>query len=134
MRIQKPHPRADEYLELRAQGKTCREIAELYGVTTQAVSQVIAQNGTGIGFRAFNETACIYPNLRRWLNENKVSRQQLARLIGLVSYHYSANRVAGWLKGETDPPKWAIDKLLQLTGLTYEKLFHQEKTEEDKNQ
>lgn len=128
-----PHPTADLYRKERAQGKTYQEIADKYGVTKQAVSLACRQN-TSNGFRVYTEKGCIYPNLRKWLNKNKVSRAQLARRMGMVGYHSTANRVGAILSGKLEPTKGTIDKLLQITGMKYETMFYIEKTKEDKKQ
>ena len=55
------------------------------------------------------------------MNENKVSRNELARRCGYVSGRGDA--FAAYLKGECNPRKQVIDKLLEVTGLTYEEAF-----------
>ena len=66
------------YLEERDKGMTYAEIAAKYGVSHQAVAQTCARR-SACHFKPYTEKECIYPNLRKWLNENRVMRNELAR-------------------------------------------------------
>ena len=116
--------RTDEYRSLREQGLTYREIAARCGVSYQAVAQVCAKSKT-TQFRKISQKSCVYPVLREWMNSNYVSRAELYRrmhegapCIGRAPY-VLGERLAGktlWRKDE-------IDRLLGVTGMTYEELF-----------
>ena len=127
---QRRHPVADLYREERRQGKTYREIAEKYGVTTQAVGAACAGHAPQ-KFRAWTPKGCVYPNLRWWMNQNKVNRAELLRRMDIIPAHNSLQRLADYMSGRTDPPKRTIDKILQITGLTYEAAFYKPETEEE---
>jgi transcriptional regulator with XRE-family HTH domain len=110
------------YLEDRAKGMKYREIAAKHGVSYQAVAQVCAARDEG-RFRPFTEEECAYPNLRNWLNENRVMRNELARrMFGYTGGKYTA-LISNWISGRNYPTKVNIDKLMSITGLTYEQLF-----------
>jgi transcriptional regulator with XRE-family HTH domain len=110
------------YAQDRAEGMTYREIAGKYGVSYQAVAQSLSRHAPS-QFRPFDAEGCVYPVLRNWLNENKVSKAELLRRMGRVPCEKSSNTLRSYLRGETYPLKGYIDDLLQATGLTYEELF-----------
>ena len=118
----KPPSRAEFYMQERKQGKTYREIAKKYGVTHQAVAAACAIHMPG-HFKPYTEKEVIYPKLRKWLNDNEVSRNEFARRMGLVPYAKNSYRVSDYFRGKNYPLKETIDKMLQVTGLTYEELF-----------
>ena len=116
-------------LDLREQGLTYQQIADKLGVSRQYVG-VLCVRSTPRGFQFITEKGCIYPNLRDWMNENRVSRSELVRRMGLNNspMHY-VSALSSYMRGICDPPKWFIDKMLEETGLTYEQLFYKEVTE-----
>lgn len=112
------HPKADMYMADRNNGMTLREIAEKHDVSFQTVACTIARVDPTY-HKIITDRGCIYPNLRRWLNESKMNQQKL----------FSALRgksVREFLKGERLPKKDAIDIMLQVTGMTYEEMFAEE--------
>lgn len=110
------------YREEREKGLTYKQIAEKYGVSKQNVAQCCGKYNPN-RFRFWTAELCVYPNVRNWLNENKISKAELIRRMG-VRFHSNTNAVVrGYLKGKTYPPKQTIDKLLSITGLTYEEFF-----------
>lgn len=111
-----------EKLALREQGMTYQQIADRLGISYQAVAQALATHNTK-HFHYISESCCIYPNLRKWLNENQVSKSELARRCGYAGSPGNTNRVFSYLQGKIDPPKRVIDKILAATGLTYEQAF-----------
>lgn len=68
----------------------------------------------------------MYPFLRKWLNENKVSVSEFTRRMGLAGSAHSHNVYANYFKGKQYPSKQVIDRMLEVTGLTYELLFYRE--------
>lgn len=119
------HPRADLYLADRAKGMTYRKIAEKHGVSHQTVAQVCAKYSPN-RFKPFTAEEVIYPNLRRWLNKNKVNKAEFMRRMGILPQPSGFSRMTSWMKGKTHPDKKHIDKILAVTGLTYEKLWEVE--------
>lgn len=110
------------YRAEREQGLTYREIAEKYGVSRQNVAQACGKQQTN-WFRPYSDSDVVYPNLRRWLNENRVSRMEMLRRLG---HGYGASyspRLKEWLAGSDRISKHSIDNLMRVTGLTYEELF-----------
>ena len=56
----------------REKGLSYREIASKYGVSMQNIAQACAKSNP-CHFRFWTDEQCIYPNVRNWLNENKIS-------------------------------------------------------------
>lgn len=109
---------------LRDEGLKCREIAERFGVTPQYVSQVCADYNPA-RFRYVDEY-CVYPNLKKWMNDNKISRNELLRRMGVTVHSNNSGRLSTYMRGQCDPRKDFIDRMLKATGMTYEKLFYRE--------
>ena len=116
------HPKTDLYRAERAKGKTYKEIAEQYGISHQAVAAVCCKS-VDSQFRPWSADRCIYPNVRSWLNDNKVSLSEFIRRMGEVPGGGYTGRFGGYLKGKYFPGKEVIDKMLAVTGLTYEKFW-----------
>jgi hypothetical protein len=112
------HPKADLYLEDRAKGMTYREIADKHGVSYQAVHTVCAKQGEPKR-KIISSKACIYPNLRRWLNEDKQRQDRFFQAM-------KGGTFLECLKGLRQPKKNTIDKMIAITGMTYEELFAEE--------
>lgn len=115
--------RTDMYIADRNAGMKYRDIAGKYGVTYQAVAQACASRGSDAQFKAYAEKEVIYPYLRQWLNENKVSRSEFMRRLGVIPSGNERSYIGRWFRGINDPSKRIIDKMLTVTGLTYEQLF-----------
>lgn len=112
----------------REAGMTCRAIAEKHGVSWQRVQAVVGKYSPA-HFQYVTEAGCIYPNLRRWMNDNKVSRSELVRQMGLEAYPKNIVNLSSVIVGKTSPRKAYIDRMLRATGMTYETLFYTEKQE-----
>lgn len=116
------HPRADLYRQERMNGLTYRDIAKKYGVSYQAV-QIACSQHKGYGFVPFTKKTCVYPNLRKWLNDNKVSMRDFVRRCNLTPHGVTSQRYKDYVTGRCYPSKQTIDVLLKVTGLTYEQFF-----------
>ena len=114
--------RSDLYVADRNAGMRYAEIAEKYGVSYQCVAQVCSRRGVG-HFKPYTTTECVYPNLRKWLNENKVSRYEFGRRLGMHQSASTCTRVGEYLRGRAYPRKDTIDKFIGVTGIPYEHLF-----------
>ena len=111
---------------LRDMGLKYQDIAEMLGVSRQYVSAVCSKRNPAY-FAPIDEK-CIYPNLRNWMNENKVTRKEFLFRMGITVSGENYNRFGAYLRGENYPRKPYIDKMLEITGMTYETMFY---TEED---
>lgn len=112
----------DIYRSEREKGLTYREIAEKYGCSYQNVAQACGKQRTNY-FRPYKESEVIYPKLRDWLNKNKVSRSEFGRRVGWEWTTRSIPVVSRWFAGTGFPQKETIDRILSVTGLTYEELW-----------
>ena len=117
--------RADMYKEERRKGLTYQAIADKYGVSKQAVAQVCGRDN-GLHFREWNSSNCVYPNVRKWLNENRITTNEMMRRMGLETNSCSHKRLRHYLSGHFFPSKQKIDVFLSVTGLTYEQFFETE--------
>lgn len=115
------HTKAEK-IALREQGLTYRQIADRLGISTQAVAQVLSKRQPS-RFRLVAEEGCVYVGIRNWMNENKVGFTELVRRCGLQTAGGTYPRWRSYLTGQCDPPKRTIDKILRVTGLTYEEAF-----------
>jgi hypothetical protein len=119
------HPKKDLYMMEREKGLTYQQIADKYGVSKQNVAQLCSKHEPS-RFQ-YNRT-CAYPALRKWLNDNKCSTSELVRRMNLVAAPENIARMQRVLCKRNELKKWEIDKLLEITGMTYEELFCQEVT------
>lgn len=114
--------KADLYRAEREKGKTYRQIAEEFGVSYQRVAEACSGAGTK-NFFSYTEKRCIYPHLRRWLNDNRVGLSEFVERMGYVSCSRTNDRIRDCLRGRYYPTKKMIDKMIAVTGLTCEELF-----------
>lgn len=115
--------RSDLYRTEREKGMTYREIAEKHGVSYQCVAHACGKYNPE-RFQYHKEEAVVFPNLRKWMNDNKISNAELLRRLGYKTY---GNAYFSWLRyilnGRNEMKKSTIDKLLAITGMTYEELL-----------
>lgn len=109
----------------REKGLTYQAIADKYGVSRQAVQQVCAKN-CDAKFRGWDSSKCVYPNVRKWLNDNRITMSEFIRRMELETEATTHMRFGAYFRGMANPMKQTIDKLLCVTGLTYEQFFETE--------
>ena len=63
----------------------------------------------------------VYPNILKWLDDHDMTFLDFAIETGLGD-----NAAANVIYGRHDPQKHVIDKILELTGMTYEEAFRKE--------
>lgn len=110
--------RVDGYLADREKGMTYRQIGEKYGVSAQAVQICCARQGE-MPRKALSARACIWPNLRIWLNADRARAERFFQ-------EMQGCTIRMILKGGQQPKKDVIDRMLKLTGMSYEEMFAQE--------
>lgn len=110
-------------------GMTLREIAAKHGLSYQRVHQIIGGSTKNIKnwFKEIPSEECIYPNIRKWMNNNRITYAELSRRLWGQSHPAYYCRLHKYLLGASSLPKRVIDKLIEVTGLTYEELFTEEK-------
>ena len=115
----------EKCLELQKRGLTQTEIAEIVGVSRQRVAQICGKYHPG-HFKEIREDGCVYPIWRQWMNDNRITRTELIRRMGLPYHAQISSLVSNWMRGRNYPTKESIDKLIAATGLSYEQLFYRE--------
>ena len=121
--VKRKHPKSDLYRAERESGLTYKQIAEKYGVSVQCVQQACAKHSPA--HYRYNNT-CIYPVLRKWMNDNKCCLAELLRRMGLTTHPGNYDRLVRILSGRSELKKSDIDILLRVTGMTYEELFRED--------
>lgn len=120
-----PMSNKEKIIELGQQGYKYKEIADMCGVTRQRVYQVLS-NVYVTDYKRLNDTDCIYPNIRNWWNDNRMTFHRFFKLMKLEYHSKNIQRLRDYLKGVGNPRKEYIDKLIAATGMPYEKLFYRE--------
>ncbi len=104
-------------------GATYSEIAAAFGISRQRAYSIIGGRKEN-HYKKITAEDCVYPNLRKWLNENRVTRAELCRRLTGSTHPKPYTKVLNFCRGNTSrATKQEIDKYLRVTGLTYEELF-----------
>lgn len=120
--------RKPQMIEMRKNGSTYQEIANTFHLSKQRVCQIIG-GSLKSHFKEISSEDCIYPNLRKWMNDNRITKAGLCRRIYGHGHAVCQGYVADFLRGrKPNTTKGTIDKYLIATGLTYEELFEREET------
>ena len=112
----------EEKKALREQGLTYRQIADILGCSTQAVSYTLSKYNPN-HFRLIQVNGCKFPNLVKWMNDNKVGYKELTIRMGYIPNSNMARKIADRVRGKSEINKKDIDKILSVTGLSYEEAF-----------
>jgi hypothetical protein len=108
-----------------SRGYTHAQIADIVGTSKQYVHQINGSYGPN-HFKRMTEKQIVYPNLRKWWNDNRMTGAEFIRRMGLQYHSRTLSRLRGWLTGRVYPDKSHIDLIISVTGLTYEQLFSRE--------
>ena len=113
--------KTEMYLQARAQGLSCTEVAEMFGTSRQNVSFLTCKHMPK-EFRGWNKDNCVYPNLRKWLNDHRMSVSVLQAKLNVPR-----STVYTFCRGENAYcAKSTIDAFLRVTGMTYAELFEED--------
>lgn len=107
---------------MRLDGVPIRKIAEKYGVSYQYIHQLFP--GIRKDYRE-KYKSCIYPNIVKFLHENSMSLNELAKRCNL-----SGVGLQDFLSGRNGGSKKTVDKILKATGMTYEEAFAEDAQDE----
>lgn len=114
----------DQIISLAEECHTYSEIARIVGVSRQYVSQVLCLTGTPLtDFRKLSEKDCIYDGVRNWWNRNRMSYHKFFDLMGMRYHQTNIIRLQRYFSGEFHPRKDYIDRLIAVSGLSYDQLF-----------
>lgn len=114
----------EEMLQLRKDDKSFTEIANIYGLSRQAVQQRLIKH---VGSdkvpkrRPKLDTKTIYPNLAKWMYDNHMTKIRLSSMLGFGAN--STTSINYRLYGDVEFTVSEIWFLLKLTGCTFEYLF-----------
>lgn len=110
--------RAEAYY-MRLNGKSFQEIADQFGVSRQRIHQIL--NGACERAPRRNLDTIIYPAIKNYMKENRLSFSGISRLCGINLWP-----IINGLCGKNDISKHIIDAILDVTGMTYEEAFKKE--------
>lgn len=109
-----------QMFKMRLDGYTLQAIADKFGVTKQYVSMILPPMKQGYKATPSKTLEIIkYPNIEKWMRENQCNMKRLSDLTGM-----GVMRIRRGLCGEIDMHKSTIDKILEVTGMTYEEAFY----------
>lgn len=103
-------------VEMLENGSTFQEVANELGYSKQYIHMMFGEMFKGR--RVTMERYCIYPNIFSYMKKNRLTRAEFAKKIGV-----STAQMYGVLKGERKTTKHFIDRILEITGMTYEEAF-----------
>lgn len=116
-----------EAYRMRLEGATLQTIGDTFGVSKEYIRQIIP----AIEERSWSTRSalnrCVYPNISQWLVENRCTYAKFSELIGAPDAS-----VSRWMNGIHKLSKPTIDRILKVTGMTYEQAFWQEKNSQPK--
>lgn len=110
-------------LKLRIEDNmTYGEIADAMGVSRSYVALLLKDTVKKPNFHRWAWDSTPYPVLTQWMNEHQMSKMQLATALGYSPSSNSQYIVYRRMR-EGNLSKSEIDKLIQITGISYENLF-----------
>lgn len=109
--------KAEAYF-MRLNGNSLREIADKFGVSYQYIAQILPSSAPAF-HHPTNTEKCIYPAIRKYMEKNRMTYGRFASLCGLSPMSLYRN-----LTGDSTPLKKTIDRVLEVTGMTYEEAFN----------
>lgn len=122
MQTQSSKEQTLEMVQMRLDGYSFQEIADKYGVSRQCIHQKLSVIAGSAKPRPKGiDEKVIYPNLAKWISENRMKKYELSKLLGLSDK--STKSLSMKLYGERDFSMTEIKKLLEITGQTFEHLF-----------
>lgn len=114
-----------EALQMLLNGATYAEVGRKYMLSTETIRKMFANILDG-GTRRYSRVECIYQGLGEWCKKNGYTAHSLGKKLGVGNgVMNKAFREEGCLRKDN------IDKILELTGMTYEECFAKRKAPED---
>lgn len=112
-----------EVYRMRLEGATLQSIADHFEVSLEWIRQIVPPIEGKTWSLEGMRNRCVYPGIAQWLYENRCTYAKLAELIGAPQAS-----VSRWMNGVHKPNKPTIDKILKVTGMTYEQAFGEEES------
>lgn len=107
-----------ECYRLRQEGYTLQWLGDKYGLSRERIRQIIEKHEEKLAGLSNRLSSCIYPELKKWMIMQDETYTSLA---SKCEVHMMTLR--NGLTGRTTICKDTIDRILVLTGLTYEEAF-----------
>lgn len=109
-----------EAYAMRLDGVSLQEIADKFCVSKQYIHQTLPAERLRSRRRHYLRKAA-YPNLEAWMFKRGISNKDFSTMINV-----SIATVARLVSGKQGISKSTIDKILAVTGMTYEEAFAKE--------
>ena len=101
---------------MRVSGNTLQKIGDKYGITRERVRQILL---SAIKCPKVTWEGIVYPNLRKWLKDHNLSMLKFGKMVGFASPSLCEKK----LKGMSSFNLEQINKILEITGLTFNEAF-----------
>ena len=116
-----PDIRKEQMEEMFRKGMTYAQIGKEFGLSRQRVYQIIGGSYRN-NYHGIKPENCVYVELHNYLIANRMSISAFTRkAYGCYLPRY-CKQISNAFKGK-DVPKSVVDKILSVTGLTYEQAF-----------
>lgn len=102
-------------------GESLKQIADDLHLSRQRVSQLVMVVNPR-SYKTVGERS-VYPGLNKWMTENRITYVYLSQLMGYALHSGNQTKVRKLCLGKAEFHKKHIDKLIKLTGKSYEYLF-----------
>ena len=109
-----------EAAKMRKKGMSYQEIADRFGVSHQAIN-VLFRDGKRVDRKPRNTHQIKYIGIKKYLETNRISIGKFSNMCGVNSTTLWRNVI-----GKSDMLKRNIDKILCVTGMTYEEAFKED--------
>ena len=111
----------EEIVRMYEEGKLLSEIGAKYGASKQSISQLLSRMGVQKRNKKKGHACSMaYPGLARYLKDNKLRPVDIGRMIG---YKNPSSSMGAILSGRFSFSQKTIEKLMAVTGLTYEQMI-----------
>lgn len=116
--------RAEIIAGYEAGEKNAKRLAEIYGVTYTQAKSIIERYAREKNVE--QGMVALYPNIEKWRIENGMSHSALARVCGVCPTNMTNIIYGRGCDNSRGPTKMVIDRILEVTGLTYEEAFRRD--------
>lgn len=104
---------------MKIDGYTYEEIAREFGVAKQYICSILTSPGKEKTYEKI-----IYPRIADWLRKNNLSMTKFAiKLYPEKTVKNAQSTSSRKMRGKTELNKSDIDRILEVTGMTYEEAF-----------